>query len=89
MKTLDEEILVTCPTDEIEQEIEEAEDITSKIAEMRVEIDGRSQGKTKKISGKPRDETVVHVVSNKDELIKNISRDEPKASDKRVHPRFQ
>ena len=68
MKILDEETLATCPTDGIEQEIEEAEDITSKIAEMQVEIDGRSQGKTKKISGKPHDETVVHMVSNKDEL---------------------
>ena len=71
LKTLDEEILATCPTDEIEQEIEEAKDITSKIAEMHVKIDNRSQGKTKKISGEPHNETVVHLVSNKDELIKN------------------
>ena len=86
LKTLHEEILATCPTDEIEQEIEDAEDITSKIAEIRVEIDGRSQGKTKKISGEPSDETVVHVVLNKDELIKNMSRDEPKAHDKKGAP---
>ena len=71
LKILDKEILVTWPTDEIEQEIEEAEDSTSKIAEMRIEIDGRSQGKTK-ILGEPRNEIVVHVVSNKHGLIKNM-----------------
>ena len=72
LKILDKEILVTWPTDEIEQEIEEAEDSTSKIAEMCIEIDGRSQGKTKKILGEPCNEIVVHVVSNKHGLIKNM-----------------
>ena len=71
LKTLNKQILATWPTDEIEQEIEEAEDSTSKIAEMRIEIDGRSQGKTK-ILGEPCNEIVVHVVSNKDGLIKNM-----------------
>ena len=68
---------------EIEQEIEEAEDITSKIAEIRVEIDGSSQGKTKKISGEPCNEIVVHVMLNKDKLIKNMLCNEPKAHDKK------
>ena len=83
LKILNKEILATCPTNEIEQEIEEAEDITSKIAEMLVEIDGRSQGKTKKISGEPCNEIVVHVKLNKDKLIKNMLCNEPKAHDKK------
>ena len=83
LKTLDEEILPTCPTNEIEQEMRIS---LSKIAEMHVEIDSRSQGKTKKISGKSCDETVVHVVSNKDILIKNMSCNEPKAHNKKGAP---
>ena len=87
MKILDEETLATCPTDEIEQENEEAEDITSKIAEMQVEIDGRSQGKTKKISGEPHDETVVCMVSNKDDL-RTCHVIKKRCEIKRVHPQF-
>jgi len=38
LKTLDESILVECPTEEIENEIEEAEEVTDKIIQNREEI---------------------------------------------------
>jgi len=38
LQTLDESILAVCPTEEIEGEILEAEDLTDKIAQLRLEI---------------------------------------------------
>ena len=38
LKTLDESILVECPTEDIEDEIVEAEEITDKITQLRAEI---------------------------------------------------
>ena len=50
LNTLDEEVLATCPAEEIEREIEEAEDIKCRIVEMRTELD--SHLTTEKVSGK-------------------------------------
>ena len=69
LKSLDEEVLATCPTDEIEQEIVEAKDVHLRIVEMRAEIDGQSRVESEeKRTGKPRGESVMHVVSNKNKL---------------------
>ena len=40
LNTLDEEVLATCPTEDIEKEIEEAEDIKCRIVEICTELDG-------------------------------------------------
>ena len=77
------------PTNKIEQEIEEAEDINSKITEMCAETDERSQKEPKKkITGETHDETVVHIISNEDKLINDVSCDNRKHTINRVHPWF-
>ena len=80
LKALDDEILSTCPTNEIEREIEEAEDIYSRIVETRAEIDVRTREEAKKKkAGEPHDEGLVHVVSDKNNLINDRSHDRPEA----------
>jgi len=44
LNTLDEEVLAACPTDDIEREIEESEEIKCKIVEIRTEIEGQLNG---------------------------------------------
>ena len=79
--------MTTCPTNEIEREVEEAEDIYSKIVETRAEIDVRtSEEAKKKKSGETRDESVIHVVSDTDNLINGMSCDQPKARAKSGAP---
>ena len=48
LKALNKELLEICPTNEIEQEIKEADNINSKIKEMHAEIDGSNQRENKK-----------------------------------------
>ena len=80
LKTLDDEILSTCPTNEIEREVEEAEDVYSRIVETRAEIDVRTcEEAKKKKAGEPHDEGLVHMVSDKDNLTNDISHDQPEA----------
>ena len=86
LKALDSEILSTCPTEEIEREVEEAEDIYSRIVETRAEIDVQAREKARKRKpGEPRGEDVVHVVSN-DNLINGMSRDPPEVRAKMGAP---
>ena len=87
LMVLDDEVLSTCPTNEIEREVEEAEDIYSKIVETRAEIDVRtSEEAKKKKSCETRDESVIHVVSDTDNLINGMSCDQPKARAKSGAP---
>jgi len=44
LNTLDKEVLVTCPINDIEREIEESKEIKCKIVEIRTEIEGQLDG---------------------------------------------
>ena len=44
LNTLDKEVLVTCPTNDIEREIEESKEIKCKTVKVRTEIEGQLDG---------------------------------------------